>query len=373
MVRKGTFYVERRGILEGRANQSSTLILLLLIWILIWFAGLRTVMNDTAAYIRSFRYQIPGTLAALSELDWSIGANPLFHIYQILLKTLISSNGQVFIFCTSLITISSMVRFLHKYSSDFGLSMYMFLAFIVYGFTMAAIKQTLGTAIAIWAIPNFVRHKPIKAFLTLFFAMLIHPYVIVFAVAFFLVDRDIWDKRVYTAIIITFVVGIFFSSVTGVVLNVTEIIIGDDYDIEAFAEGTGASILRIISYTIIPALAFLSREELSLEKNSFQALCINLSIIGMCFSILSGFGSAILFGRLPAYFDPFICIALPYTINYGKKSIRRVKWFLIPALMLAYLVYYQTYYSKYFALYSNPINADIYRRTTLWNLFRSNG
>ncbi len=372
-VRRGTFFVERRGILEARASQSSALVLLLLMWILIWFAGLRTVMNDTGTYISSFQYKIPGTLAGLSEVEWSIGANPLFHVYQILLKTLVSSNGQVFIFCTSLITIYSMVRFLHRFSPDFGLSMYLFIAFTVYAFTMAAMKQTLGTAIAIWAIPSFVRRRPIKAFIILFFAMLIHPYVIVFASAFFLVDRGVWNKRVYLVIAATFVFGVVFSSAMGLVLEATADIIGDEYNIANFAEGTGVSILRVASHFIIPGLAFLSRKEMNREQNSFQDLCINLSIIGMCFSILSGFGGAVLFGRLPNYFDPFVCIAFPYTIHSGKMSIRRMKSFLIPALMFAFFIFYYTYYRKYFSLFANPLTADIYHRTTLLALFKRAG
>ena len=78
--------------------------------------------------------------------------------------------------------------------------MFLFLAFTVYAFTAAAMKQTLATAIAIWAMPQFLSGKKLKATLIILLAMLIHPYVVIYFVAFF-ASKTIWDKKTFFMIL----------------------------------------------------------------------------------------------------------------------------------------------------------------------------
>lgn len=366
-VRNQTYFREENGVLTAKNTRGGSVLLFFLIALLVWFAGLRTVMNDTGTYIRSFGQKIPDTLAGLSQVDWSIGANPLFNIYQIVLKSLVSSNGQVFVFITSLITVTSMVRFLYKYSSNFGMSFYFFMAFTVFAFTMAAMKQTLATAIGIWALPLYIQNKPWKATLLIIVALLIHPYVVVLAMAFFLANKGVWNRTIYLAIGITVVVGFFFSTVIEGLLNMTELI-GDEYSEESFAAGTGVGIMRILSYMIVPVLSVFGRGELRDENNPMQDLFINMSIIGMCLAILSGFGGSVLFGRTPNYFDLCICIAMPWVLAHLKHGLPRVGNLLRAVVPLAFLVFYRTYYHKYFSGLSNPWLADIYARTGLFGM-----
>ncbi len=366
-VKRQTVFEEKRGILVARGTSLGKLLLFFLIVILVLFAGLRTVMNDTSNYIRSFRLNIPDSLAGIAVIDWSLGRNPLFTLYQILVKTLLSSNGQVFIFVTALITELSVVRFLHRYSSNFSWSLFLFLAFTFFAFTMAAMKQTMATAIAIWSLPLYQQKRWWRATLLLLISMLIHPYVIVLASAMFLINRGVWNRRIYLVIVLTVLFALSFSTVMERILNVTDMI-GDEYQEELFAEGTGVGILRILSYLIVPALAFFARRELRADDNPIQNLFINLSILAACLSVLSGFGGSVLFGRMPNYFDPCICIALPYVLDHLDRLPPRVRGLLKLALPVAYLVFYQTYYRKYFAVVPDPLTADIYQHTTLLDI-----
>ena len=52
----------------------------------ILFAGLRSDVNDTLVYADNFKKVSP----SISGLDWSLGNNPLFMVYQITIKRFIS-------------------------------------------------------------------------------------------------------------------------------------------------------------------------------------------------------------------------------------------------------------------------------------------
>ena len=332
--------------------------------ILIWFAGTRTRMNDTFTYIISFKSRIPSGIASLGQIKWELGANPLFFVYQVLIKTFVSNNPHVFILITSGIVVYSMVKFLYRNSWNFGESIYFFLTFTVYGFTMAAIKQTMATAIAIWIIPCIQEKKYIKMLFILTIAIHIHPYVVILIVAVIIYDKGLWNKYIYTIIIATFLIGITFSSFTEIIFRLTELI-GQDYEENWDIASTGVSVARVLAYTIVPGLSLLFRDEIEELNNPLFDLSINMSIVAMCLSIISWFGGAVLFGRLPAYFGIFICIALPYILQLANRKYGNILSLFIFA---AFLYYYMTYYTKFFNGYGVGLWDSVYNRVSLLSI-----
>lgn len=356
--------IEKDNKIARYSTSYSSILLFVLIGILIWFAGTRTRMNDTATYINSFRMKWLNGISELNRIDWSLGENPLFSVYQILLKTYISSDPQIFILISSAIVEFSMVFFLFRYSYDFGKSIYFFLTFTVYGFTMAAIKQTMATAIAIWIIPCIQEKKYWKMLFILAVGMLIHPYVVIIMIAMILYDKGVWNRYLYIFIIATLVIGMAFSTFTNVIFRITELI-GQDYEENWDIASGGVGIARVMAYTIVPVISFVFRKEIEEKHNRFFDLCINMSIVAMCLSIISWFGGAVLFGRLPAYFGLFICIALPYVLHYANERYGNIVTILI---FVAYLYYYTTYYNKFFVNYGIGMWDSVYYRISLLNL-----
>lgn len=346
--------------IKRKENFSSKVITVILIFYMVWFAGLRTVMNDTAQYIRSFNSRVPSSISqGIKDLDLSIGANPLFELYRLLLKNLVSKSGNTFIFISSAITIILMVSFIRKYTINFGYSLFVFVAFSVYAFTMAAMKQTMATSIAVWAIPYILEKKYIKASALIIIAMLIHPYVVIFFAAFFLVD-EIWGKKTVLLILATIVTGMFFSVIIDALIGVTENI-GDNYQKEYFE--VGVSFFRRLVYFVVPILSFVYRDKLRKENNKLCNLVINLSIVSALIMFLAGFGGSVLIARLANYFDIFTCLALPIVLFKGieNKSIRSMIYILS---FPSYVFFYYTYYSKYISH-----GTHFYDRITLIELF----
>lgn len=344
------------------------ILFVILIIILVLFAGLRTRMNDTVAYINAFENKVASSVGeGLKSINWNLGANPLFQVYQVLLKSFVSQNGQILILMTSFLVVTSMVRFMLKFSTNFGFSMYLFIAFTVYAFTMAAMKQTAATAIAIWAVPLFIEKKRVKAIIIILVAMLVHPYVVIYFAAFFFANRGVWNKTIYITLALVIIASFSFTSIMTQILNIAESF-GDVYDAKWFSAGTGVGMFRILSYTIVPIISFLFRNNIKKESNAIQDLFINLSVFAMGLSILSGFGGSVLIGRLPNYFDIFICLSLPYVIQFGDENFSKYKNVVVIVLMLAFVVFYQTYYNKYFAYMEHPITDPVYIRVSLFDV-----
>ena len=57
---------------------------------MILFAGLRTESNDTLVYASGFEK----ASSSIYELDWKLGSNPLFLVYEAIIKRFISKKYQ---------------------------------------------------------------------------------------------------------------------------------------------------------------------------------------------------------------------------------------------------------------------------------------
>lgn len=349
---------------NAHPNVLSTTSIILLAIILILFSGLRTSMNDTNVYIINYSDKVSDSLTDIWKIDYSIGANPFFQIYQILIKSLVTHNPNGFLLITAFIVLTSIIIFIKKYSVNFGFTIYLFLAFTVYAFTMAALKQTLATCIAIWAIPLALNNKKIRAFILIVFAMLFHPYVLLFFSIFFL-SNNIWDRR--SVIIIFFVsfAAFAFSSFPSFSVGFASLF-GDKYD-ESYFVGN-VNFFRFITYAIVPAASFIFRESIREKNDFFINICINLSFIAMCFSFLSLFGGANMIGRLANYFDIFICISLPYLLRIELITFKQRTIFTI-IIFIGFSLFYFTYYNKY--LSGLPLTTDIYKHISLFEVIKN--
>ena len=380
LVDRKTIRIDDKSTIRKETSASGMFHLFLVICILIWFAGSRTRMNDTTTYINAFNLRVPDSLSGIRDTNWSLGSNPLFYIYQLLIKVFISQDSQVFILLSSIIIETLMVLFLYRYSWNFGGCIYVFIAFAVYGFTLAAMKQTMATAIGIWAVAQIINKKNVRAFVLMAIAVLFHPYVIVLLIAIPLLNKGIWNRFIVIMLLCTLGIGFIFSRFTTFMFRLAELI-GQDYEENWDSASSGVGISRVLAYAIVPVLSLLYREKLEKKGMPFFNLCINMSIIAFCFSVISWFGGAVLFGRMPAYFGCFICIAISYIMSVVSDtemidSKHKESYivhanspntisYLSLAIYSAYLFYYYTYYKKFFDAYNVGFWGSMYDRVSI--------
>ena len=377
MVESNTMQTRNRVGINKALSDNGKIALWSLTALLIWFSGTRTRMNDTATYIRSFRDRVPSTIDSIKEIEWSLGNYPIFQVYSIMVKSLISDNPQVFILITSAIVVSLTVAFLYYYSWNFGQSVYFFMTFTVYAFTMAAIKQTMATSIAIWMIPCMQRKRYLKLIAIFFLSIFIHPYVIVLFISGLLYNKGVWNRTVMVLIGITVVIGVLFQQFTSLVFGLTSLI-GQDYAENWEIAQNGVSLFRVLAYAFVPLLSLIYKEQIDEYQEPFFDLCVNMSIIAFCFSIISRLGGGVLFGRIPEYFGIFICIAIPYILSCAEADTPdgRVTYFndsgnsqsvstVSIVVYMLFFFYYASYYHKFFIGYNVSMWGSVYNRVPL--------
>ncbi len=345
------------GEFQSKASKSmrNTLFLFVIV-LLTCFIGLRTHYNDTDAYRRAYE-GINGFPDFWEHFDTTLGANPGFRICNAAMKTLgISWHGMFLIY--SLITMSSAMWLIRKYSLDLVTSLFLLFATNAYTLTGAALKQCLAIAIGSLAIPFALKKKWIPFGLILLLASTFHPYILMYLIAPLLTFKP-WTRWTYVLIAATLFAGYMFELLVGIMIDMAALV-GDEYTEENMM-GEGISVLRVLVSMAPIVLSFLYRKELFRNSTKQEHLFVNLSMINASVMFVGLFGSSIAFSRLAGYFTLMQCIALPVIIMklpHGDKPYWKT------LMIVGYIGFF---------LYANVLVGSFDRsfsRITLWEYIR---
>lgn len=304
-----------------------------LIVILVFVCGLRTEYNDTVAYIGGFRAS--PTIDGMIGQTLNLGDCPGFLYLQAAVRT-VTDNVHLFIMLCAAISIAPMLIFLKRYSSNFFLTMFLYVAAGQFLFSLAAIKQAIAISIAIWAIPLYLKKKYLWALLLLLLAALFHPYVLLYLALPFLTSKPWGLNTLFIALIIG-AVAIFFQPSLQLVLGFAESL-GDDYTDKSFA-GAGVNIFRVLVYAVTPILSLVFLDRVRQKEDKHQHTFINVAIL--CFGImfLALFGTANLIGRVALYLSFSLTLSLPYIIGRLERKSGMALSGIAMILYFAYFLY----------------------------------
>ena len=114
--------------------------------VIIFFAGARSYVADTAAYIRMFN-DYPLFQNAHDIIFDSSAREPGFRLFSILVKTYISDNYTVWLSIIAVISGICVMFPLYKYSCNFGVSAFLFMASCQFTWMFNGMRQFLVAAI----------------------------------------------------------------------------------------------------------------------------------------------------------------------------------------------------------------------------------
>ena len=325
---------------------------ILLIVILVLFAGLRTSYNDTWNYVSAFN-AAPGVAEWLTYPEnYNIFKNPLFYFYQSAIKS-VFGNSQVLIFLSAAITQCCFVRFFKRYSEHFVFSIFIYFTFV---FTLAAIKQVLGMAIATLAFPYLEKRKWIRYFLILFIAMLFHTYVIAFAVLPLFRIRP-WKAFTFIFIAVTVVVLFNFREVITAFMEQANELGKTLAEYEVFDSNT-INILRLAVYAVTPVLSLVFQKWIFKNSSKMDHILIHMSIISLACMSMGTQSGANMFARMAMYFELGTICCLPQMLKktFDDRSYRLVS-------VVAAVCFFG------FFVYANAIAVDFgqeYQSISIW-------
>lgn len=324
----------------------------LIVLVIAVFAGLRTRYNDTITYIEDYVYLINDQLN-FSNFRWSLGSNPGFYLVNMLLKYFgFSANG--FLMFYSLITYTIYIWFIRKYSSDFLMSMFLFLCLVV-TFPMAAIKQCVAVAFCLIAVDKAINKKWFWFVFWVFIAETFHAYSFMHLIVPFLFFVPWKSKKTYLWIGIFFSLGIMLRPLLGTVISITDSL-GDNYSLEEFS-GAGVNPFRLAVSLVPLVLSFILQKKVTdpkYEMTRSDNVCMNLSFLNGEMMFVALFGTANYFARLANYFYIFPLISIPRLLNMIEPKWRTL---IKIAAVICYL-FFAWYNNNYSGFNSFDVDFD---------------
>ena len=308
-------------LLPNGKYRKNWLFFLILTLLMVLFSGLRTDYNDTQAYI--YTYLNTDLNAPISLL---LGNNPGYTAFRHLLKSL-GASSQTYLMVYSAFIVTVFLWFVHKYSCNFSLSVFLLFTTGCYLFSFAAVKQCVAIAFCLLAIDRFLRKHYAPAIVFLILGVLFHPYALMFMLVPFLCFRP-WTRSTWFMLIVFFVVGLALQPLLGPVVDITTMI-GEEFS-ESTLSGKGVNPLRLAVMTVPILLSLITHKVIWNEEDRTQNLILNLTMLNATIMFVGLFGSA-------NYFLVFQSVSLPWLLSHFETKSRRIITFLC---LIGYSVYF---------------------------------
>lgn len=336
-----TFWSDRTSIYEtGSCGERQYIrkekfIYFLMAFALAVFVGLRTRGNDTSAYRHMYDLLEVG-LSSIRSVDWAkLAAAPGFTFVNILLKTA-GLSFQDYLMVYALFTIITYLWFIRKYSCHTLFSVFLFFTMGIYGFTMAAIKQTAAVALLVIATDRAMQKKYVSFVIFVLIAELFHPYAFIYLIVPFLTFRP-WSGKTYWLLAFSVVAALGLQYFLDPILDITDAL-GGGYDETSFT-GDGVNIFRVLVVWVPVILSFLARNLIRKENDRVSNIIMNLAMVNAMIMFIGLFGTANYFARLANYFLIFQALALPWVLNFFEPKSKRTLTICAIVGFLAYFYY----------------------------------
>ncbi len=325
---------------------------------MILFCGLRTGYNDTGTY-QSIYNAIAKDVDLLEGINWlKLGENPGFSFTNHVLVRL-GFSTQSFLMFYAVVTVGIYLWFLRKYTCQLPLTVFLFVTFCGYTFTLAAIKQCMAMALCMVATDRAIRGKYISFVLWVLLGALYHPYALMYLIVPLLMFRP-WSIMTIVMLMVFAVAGMIMEQLLGTILSVTDML-GENYDATSFT-GEGVNPFRLAAISVPILVSFLTRRQIANENNREQNLMVNLAMLNGEIMFLALFGTANYFARLANYFLPFQALAIPWLLTHLERRSKRLMTICAAGCYVLFFVY------------SNAIHESFdhhFYSTTLWEYLMS--
>ena len=228
---------------------------------------------------------------------------------------------------------------IYKYSCNYGISMFLFIASCQYTWLFNGIRQFLVASIMFSCTGLLLRKKIIPYMIIVLIMSTIHQSALIFIPIYFIVNGEPWSKRTVMFIGIIILVMIFADKFTGMLDTAVE---HSDYanSMEEFKNtDDGTNPIRILVESIPIILAFIYRNKIKDKLTPIIKLSINMSLVSSGLYIISKvLMSGVMLGRLPIYFSMYNLILLPWLINniFEKEEKRLMRY----SMIICYLAFF---------------------------------
>lgn len=304
---------------------------------IIYLAAIRSGIGDTEAYRAGYLGAV-SDLRRLPEYMQTQEKDKGFALVTVVMKMLFGNRVNIYFMVIALICGTCVVSVYHKYSYNYLLSIFLFVASADYiQWFFNGMRQFIPVAILFACIGLILKKKYVMFIIITILLSTIHSTALLMIPMVFIAQGKAWNKKTICFIGAIIISIVFLNQFTNLITLFME---NSQYsnEVNQFTNTSGTTALRVAVFSIPTLLAFYCRRQINKEDNEVINLCVNMSIASTGFYVVSMFTSGIFIGRIPIYFSLYNYILLPWEIKnlFVKKSSRVV----IGLLVVFYLIFY---------------------------------
>lgn len=322
---------------------TTTTALIVILPIILW-AGFRDFwFADTSSYYRNF-INYPTTWAGFINYIPTITKDKAFYTVSAFFKLFVHE-PRVYFIVVAAIQGLCLMEFFKKYSSNYFLSLFLFVASTdIISFMFNGIRQFVAVGITLLAAPFVIEKKYFKAIIIILIASLFHQSALLLLPFIFLVQGEAFNSKtvffLFCALIAATFVGQFTNLLDSSLENTQYKNVVSDY---TSMNDDGTNPLRVLVYSVPAILSFIGRKKIVRDGGPLINICANMTIVSAGFYIISMVTSGIFIGRIPIYFSLYGYILLPWLVNniFSKKTAKFINIAMIGFYLLFY--YYQMF------------------------------
>lgn len=283
--------------------------------LIIW-CGYRGYIGDTGAYMRGFA-SMPSDFSGISEYFGGLTKDKGFYLGSALIKCIIGNNVNLYFIILALIQSYFLIKIYRKYSINFVISFFLFIASTDYiSWMFNGIRQFVAVTIVFGCFDFILSKKYFFAIIGILIASLFHGTALIFIPFVFICQGEAWNKKTVIFIFVTALIIAFIGEFTNLLDNILQ---DTQYknvvsDWQSWSDD-GTNPLRVLVYSVPTIISLLFYKQIKLNENKVINICVNMSIVSSILYILSIFTSGIFIGRLPIYFSLYSYILLPWELN----------------------------------------------------------
>lgn len=301
--------------------------ILLVLPLIIW-AGTRTSVGDTYAYMRVFD-DVPSSLGELPAYLRTQTKDLGFDVVIALLKALGVRTYQTFFLVIAAIQLLCMVYTFRRYSADIWTCIFLFVASTDYiSWMFNGLRQFLAATIIFAAFGLMVKKKHVLFCIVVYLASLIHGSALLMIPLAVIMHGPALNRKTMLMILGVAAVIPFIDRFTPL-LN--DLLADTQYSgittDEIWTTDDGTNIIRVLVYSVPALLALFGRRYVVRANDPVMNLCVNGAMITMAIYLVSSVTSGIYIGRLPIYTTLHGYMALPWLIDqiFEKDTARLIK------------------------------------------------
>jgi len=280
----------------------------------IWSGWRVRGFGDTGVYQTRFA-DVPVGISQIFRYTANASKDRAFAFTEVVFKTFVSQSSAIFFFFVAVVQILCIVSIYRKYSRNYWLSMFLFVASTDYlSWMHNGMRQFLAVALIFAALPLLVEKRYMLMTMVVLLASQFHLTALIFLPFIFIVNGRAWNVRTLGFIAAVIVSVLFLDRVTGFITGAMEDTAYEG-NINLFLNDDGTNIMRVLFYSVPAAMAWLFRPYIDRADDPLINVCANLSVVAAGFYVFSYFTSGLIIGRLPIYFSLANYILIPWLIT----------------------------------------------------------